>query len=281
MATCAFHPDRETFRSCSRCGKPACHDCLIDAPVGAQCRSCVKAAKPTATQQIRSQVRQPTLVTQILLGSFVAIFVLGAVKSGNLSVGLGSGSTVLHEKFALFGPSVKEGQWYRLLTCGFLHYGLIHLAFNGYAMWNVGQVLERGLGRWRFLALFIVSVLGGSAGALLLTPNVPTAGASGGLFGFFAAGFMGSRARGIPFGASGWGPTLLVNLFITLSIPGISLGGHAGGAVAGAICGSVLLGRRSLIGTKASRDKQDALVLATVGLVSIVVAILAANGLAG
>jgi membrane associated rhomboid family serine protease len=277
MATCAFHPDRETFRTCSRCGQPACHDCLIDAPVGAQCRSCVRAARPTAKQQVRAQVRQPTLVTQILLGSFVAIFVLGAVKNGSVGVGLGSGSTSLHRSFALFGPSVKAGEWYRLLTAGFLHFGVIHLLFNGWAMWNVGQALERGLGRWRFIALFVVSVLGGSAGALLFTPNALTAGASGGLFGFFAAGFMGSRARGIPFGASGWGPTLLMNLFFTLSIPGISIGGHAGGAVAGAICGSVLMGRRSLIGTKAERDKQDALVLFGVGLLAIVIAVIAVN----
>jgi membrane associated rhomboid family serine protease len=271
---CAFHPDRETYRSCSRCGQPACHDCLVDAPVGAQCRSCVKAARPTTRQQIKANVRQPTFVSQALLASFVTLFLVPLLQGDNVS---GSRVTSLHERFALTADGVANGEWWRLLTSGFLHFGLLHLLFNSYAMWNVGQALERGLGRWRFVSLFIVSVLGGSAGALLLSnANAISAGASGGLFGFFAAGFMGSRARNIPFGASGWGPTLLMNLVFTLSIPGISIGGHLGGAVAGAICGSVLLGRRSLIGSKQSRDRLDIIVLVAVGVASVVIAIAAA-----
>jgi membrane associated rhomboid family serine protease len=186
------------------------------------------------------------------------------------------GITSVHKKFGVDGPDVANGEWWRLLTAGFLHYGLIHLGMNSWAMWNVGQALERSLGRWRFLSLFVVSVLGGSAGSILLDGNALAAGASGGLFGFFAAGFMGSRAKGVPFGASGWGPTLLLNMVFTLTIPGISIGGHAGGAVAGAICGYVLMGRRSLIGTKASRDQQDILVLVGVGLLAVVIALLAA-----
>jgi membrane associated rhomboid family serine protease len=273
---CTFHPDRETFRTCSRCGQPACHDCLFDAPVGAQCRSCVRASKPSAKQQLKTNLRQPTVITQMLLASFAAVFVLGAVRGGGVGVGLGSGSSSLHEQFALNATDVANGEWWRLITCGFLHFGVIHLLFNGWAMWNVGQNLERGLGRWRFAGLFIVSALGGSAGALLLSPNSLTAGASGGLFGFFAAGFMGSRARGISFGASGWAPTLLMNLFFTLSIPGISIGGHLGGALAGGACGAVLLGRRSLIGTKAQRDQQDIAVLLGVGALAIAIALFAA-----
>jgi membrane associated rhomboid family serine protease len=275
MAMCTFHPDRETYRTCSRCGQPACHDCLFDAPVGAQCRSCVRAAKPTAKQQLKTNLRQPTLVTQALLASFAAFFVIGALISGAGS-SLGGGVTKLHERFALFGPAVANGEWWRLITSGFLHYGPIHLLFNGWSMWNVGQSLERGLGRWRFAGLFVVSVLGGSAGALLLSPNALSAGASGGLFGFFAAGFMGSRARGIPFGASGWGPTLLMNLFITFSIPNISIGGHLGGGIAGGVCGAVLMGRRSLVGTKSQRDQQDAGVLLAVGAAAIAIALFAA-----
>lgn len=270
MAMCTYHPDRETYRSCSRCGNPACHDCLIDAPVGAQCRSCVRAARPSTTQQMKANLRQPTLVTQVLLASFLAVFVLSGPK------GMSGDISDLHRRFALNALDVRNGEWWRLVTCGFLHFGLIHLLFNGWAMWNVGQALERGLGRWRFVGLFLVSVLGGSAGALLLTPNAFTAGASGGLFGLFAAGFVGSRARNIPFAASGWGPTLLFNLFFTLSIPGISIGGHLGGATAGALAGAVLMGRRSLIGTKTERDRQDAAVLVAVGVLAIVVALFAA-----
>jgi membrane associated rhomboid family serine protease len=211
-------------------------------------------------------------VTQVLLASFAVMFVLPVLQGD--SGGLARGSvTSLHENFALTKQGIEAGQWWRLLTCGFLHFGMIHLLFNGWAMWSVGQSLERSLGRWRFVSLFVVSVLGGSAGALLLSPDAITAGASGGLFGFFAAGYMGSRARGISFGASGWGPTLLMNLFITLSIPGISIGGHLGGAIAGAICGAVLLGRPSLIGTKAARDQRDILVLAGVGILSVLISL--------
>ena len=270
MAMCTYHPDRETYRSCSRCGNPACHDCLVDAPVGAQCRSCVKASRPSTTQQMKANLRQPTLVTQVLLVSFLVIFVLSG------STGMSGGISPLHQRFALNAADVRNGEWWRIITCGFLHFGIIHLLFNGWAMWNVGQALERGLGRWRFVGLFLVSVIGGSAGALLLEPRALTAGASGGLFGLFAAGFMGSRARNIPFAASGWGPTLLMNLVFTVSIPGISIGGHLGGATAGALAGSVLMGRRSLIGAKAARDRQDLIVLVAVGLLAFVVALFAA-----
>jgi membrane associated rhomboid family serine protease len=266
---CTFHPDRETYRSCSRCSQPACHDCLVDAPVGAQCRSCVKAARPSTSQQLKANFRQPMIVTQVLLGFIALLFFLGG------SEGIRGGISALHERFALFGPAVRDGEWWRIVTSGFLHFGLLHLLFNAWALWNVGQSLERGLGRWRYISLFVVSVLGGSAGALWLSPNAITAGASGGLFGLFAAGFMGSRARNIPFGASGWGPTLLINMVFTFSISGISIGGHLGGAVAGAACGAVLLGRRSLIGTKQARDRQDITVLVAVGAVAIALAIIA------
>jgi membrane associated rhomboid family serine protease len=236
----------------------------------------VKANRPSQAQQIRANFRQPMFVTQVLLASFAAMFVL-PVLQGDSSGLMGGSVTWVHENFALTRQGIAAGEWWRLLTCGFLHFGVIHLLFNGWAMWSVGQSLERGLGRWRFIALFVVSVLGGSAGALVLSnPNAITAGASGGLFGFFAAGYMGSRARGISFGASGWGPTLLMNLFITFSIPGISLGGHLGGAVAGGICGAVLLGRPSLISSKASRDQKDIMVLAAVGIVSVLISFVVA-----
>jgi membrane associated rhomboid family serine protease len=270
MAMCTFHPDRETYRSCSRCGLPACHDCLVDAPVGAQCRSCVKAARPSTSQQLKANFRQPMIVTQVLLAVIAVVFFAGGAR------GMGGRVSSLHERFAVFGPAVRDGEWWRIVTSGFLHFGIIHLLFNAWALWNVGQSLERGLGRWRYISLFLVSVLGGSAGALWLSPDSYSAGASGGLFGLFAAGFMGSRARNIPFGASGWGPTLLINLFITFSIPGISIGGHLGGALAGAACGAVLLGRRSLIGTKQARDRQDITVLVAVGAVAIALALIAA-----
>jgi membrane associated rhomboid family serine protease len=280
MANCAFHPDRETFRSCSRCGQPACHDCLIDAPVGAQCRSCVRAAKPSTTQTLKANLRNPTLATQLLIGLFVSVFVLGVIQHRGVGVGLGNTVSSL-DYLSLTRTSIADGQWWRLFTNGFLHFGLIHVGFSCFALWNIGRGLELTLGRWRFVSLFCVGVLGGSAGALLSSGvNVQTAGAPSGLFGLFAAGYMGSRARRVSFSESGWGPALLMNLalnvFLSLSVGHIMFGGLFGGIAAGAACGYVLLGRRSLIGTKASRDKQDIAVLVGVGLLAVVIALLAA-----
>jgi membrane associated rhomboid family serine protease len=182
---------------------------------------------------------QPAIATKLLLAIMAAVQVVAMMGGGSAGVDLGS-SNRLARDWALFGPFVRDGEWYRLLTAGFLHYGLIHILFNGFALWNLGQTLESLLGKGRFLGLFIVAVLGGSAGALLFSPTALTAGASGGVFGVMAAGLIATQRAGIPFNASGFGPTLVMNIIITFTIPGISIGGHGGGAVAGALAGFVL-----------------------------------------
>jgi len=131
--------------------------------------------------------------------------------------------------------------WYRLVTSGFLHFGVIHIAFNMYFLYVLGPMLEPGLGRVKFLLLYFASLLGGSLGVILLDSGGITAGASGAVFGLLAAATVGMWRRGInPFSTS-IGGALIINLFITFAIPGISIGGHLGGAVAGAICGAVML----------------------------------------
>jgi membrane associated rhomboid family serine protease len=179
------------------------------------------------------------LATQGLIAVMAAVQVVAMAGGSSGGVGLGSGNRLAGD-WALFGPSVNDGEWWRLVTAGFLHYGLLHILFNCFALWNLGGMIEGLLGKTRYLGLFLVSVLGGSAGALLLSPNALTAGASGGVFGVMAAGVVATRRAGIPFNASGYGPTLVMNIIFTFSIPGISIGGHAGGAVAGAAAGALM-----------------------------------------
>ena len=131
--------------------------------------------------------------------------------------------------------------WYRLVTSGFLHFGVIHLAVNMYFLYVLGPMLEPALGRVSFILLYMASLLGGSLGVVLFDSGGVTAGASGAVFGLLAAATVGLWRRGINPFSTGIGAALVLNLFITFAIPGISIGGHLGGAIAGAVCGAVML----------------------------------------
>jgi membrane associated rhomboid family serine protease len=131
--------------------------------------------------------------------------------------------------------------WYRLVTSGFLHFGVIHLAFNMYFLYVLGPLIEPGLGRVNYLLLYVASLLGGALGVVLLDSGGITAGASGAVFGLLAAATVGLWRRGINPMSTGIGTALVLNLFITFAISGISIGGHLGGAAAGALCGAVML----------------------------------------
>jgi membrane associated rhomboid family serine protease len=137
---------------------------------------------------------------------------------------------------ALNGPLVASGEWWRLITSGFLHSGIIHLGFNMWVLWFLGQMMETSLGPVRFAGLYFAALLSGSFGALVVSPDAFTVGASGAVFGLMAAAFVMQRARGIDVMQSGIGPLLLMNLAITF-FPGfnISIGGHVGGLIGGGI----------------------------------------------
>jgi membrane associated rhomboid family serine protease len=140
-------------------------------------------------------------------------------------------------------PGVSDGlpgQWYRLVSSGFLHYGLLHLAFNMYALWMLGQTLEPMLGRVRFALVYFACLLGGSAGALLLQPHGLHGGASGAVFGLFGLIIVGYLQRGINPLTTSLGAVMIVNVLLSFR-PGISFGGHLGGAVAGMLCGFVMM----------------------------------------
>lgn len=236
-ATCFRHTDRPTGRSCTRCGRPACSDCLHVAPVGSHCSDCIAAARPPARERLRRwNATAGPLVTKVLIGLSLAVFVLTAATGG----ALGRGGD-LQARLALSGPHVAAGEWYRLVSSGFVHYGLVHIGFNMLILYRFGEMLESALGRLRLFALYLASLLAGSLGAVLLSPLALTAGASGAVFGLVAAAAVGQRLRGVDVWQSGIGPLIAINLVLTFAIPGISIGGHLGGLLGGLVVGAAML----------------------------------------
>ena len=229
----------------------------MQASVGSHCVECAKAAKPDVATRARYwSARQVTLVTFAIMAVNVLVFLYvmaldpeslmsRRVTKGQLELGLHAGIIENGVPPGLLPDgsvySADPGQWYRIVTSGFLHFGIIHLAFNMYLLYMLGQMLEPAIGRIRFGLVYIAALLGGSAGAMLLQPNGLHGGASGAVFGLMAAAFVGYMQRGVNPLTTGIGTTLLLNVVITFSIPGISKGGHIGGAVAGALCGLVVL----------------------------------------
>ena len=136
---------------------------------------------------------------------------------------------------------LDNGELYRLISAGFVHFGLFHVVMNMFLLFQLGRMLEPTLGSTKFALIYFASLLGGSAGALVLSPTAFTGGASGAVFGVMAAGVVGMRQQGSNPFSSGLGMTFAINIVLTLAIPGISIGGHFGGALAGAICGFVIL----------------------------------------
>jgi membrane associated rhomboid family serine protease len=179
------------------------------------------------------------VVTKSLIAVNVAVFLL-TTASGALP----RHGADLSSRLALYGPAVQHGEWYRLVTSGFVHAGLMHLAFNMLLLYRLGEILEPALGRVRFVVLYATALLTGSFGALVLSPHVFTVGASGAVFGLLGAVAVGLRQRGVGLWQSGIGPLLVVNLLFTFLVPGISIGGHLGGLAGGAALGWVLLRAR-------------------------------------
>lgn len=155
---------------------------------------------------------------------------------------VGSGSLEQREfDLGLSLPYIQNGEWYRIVSSGFLHFGALHIGMNMLLLWQLGQLLEPALGEWKFSLLYFASMFGGAIGALLLTPNGLTGGASGAVFGLMAAAAVALQQRGVNPLRTGIGTTLILNLIITFMIPGISVGGHVGGAITGAAVGYVML----------------------------------------
>jgi membrane associated rhomboid family serine protease len=171
----------------------------------------------------------------------------------------------IYENGVLFGPIVADGEWWRLATAPFLHYGPLHLGMNMLVLWFIGPALESYLGHSRYLLLYVVSGLAGSAGALLWSPNALTVGASGAIWGLMGAALILEWRRIYVFGGQALG-LVVVNLALTFLIPGISIGGHIGGLAGGAAAIMVFLALRQM-------PALATLAVAGVGVLSIVVAL--------
>jgi membrane associated rhomboid family serine protease len=232
--TCYRHPRRQTGVHCSNCGRPICPDCMTPTPVGMRCPEC--SNQRTKVRTVRTMSAEPHL-TYAIIAINVLVFI-AQVASG--AGGFDATSGTVYRDGALFGPLVADGDWWRIVTGGFMHAGFLHIAFNMYFVYFLGTMLEPAIGKLRFGALYAVSLLGGSLGALLFSFNSPTVGASGAAFGLLVAGILLMRSRGIDPMQSGLVMTLVLNLAITFVLPGISIGGHIGGIVAGGVAALLL-----------------------------------------
>jgi membrane associated rhomboid family serine protease len=208
-------------------------------PVGMRCPEC--ARERTKVTRIAPGIhlgRAPA--TYILIAINVIAFIAEVGSGAPLGTSFAAGGSVYRD-FSLFGPAVANGEWYRLLTAGFLHAGLLHILFNMVALYFLGSLLEPGIGTPRFLAVYFVSLLAGSFGALLITPDTHTVGASGAVFGLMSAAFIVARHRGVEQLAGQIGFYIIINIFFTIGVSGISIGGHFGGLIAGALCGFLIV----------------------------------------
>jgi membrane associated rhomboid family serine protease len=207
--------------------------------VGMRCPEC--APGRSRVQRASSTFAPDTPVLTWLLIGICVVIELGAVAGGDGITGGTFGASPLSRYGALYGPAVAAGDWWRLVTSGFLHAGIIHIGFNMLILWQLGTLLEPAIGRLRFGVIYFVSLLCGSFGALLVTPNSPTVGASGAVFGLMAAAVVVMRDRGIDPMASGLPMWIGLNLIITFTLSGISIGGHIGGLLGGALAALVML----------------------------------------
>ena len=235
-ATCYRHTDTWAGVLCQRCTRPICTDCMIAAPVGFQCPECVQEARKRTREWKTSS---PIRVSQGLAAANALVWIFVALYTGSLSL-WGGGVTEIHADFALHGAYVHDGEWWRLVTSAFLHYGLIHMAMNILILVFLGRMLEPAIGGWRMLLLYAVSLTGGALGALLVEPNAFTAGASGAVFGLAGAVVIAERASGRRWQDSGILMFLIINIVFSLLVPRISIGGHLGGMIVGALAAYIL-----------------------------------------
>ena len=214
---------------------------MTPTPVGMRCPECSKQKQQVHT--LRGGGEEPILTWALLAINILAFF---GSKGGSL---FASGGTQTYYDLSLFPIAVSE-EWWRLLSSGFLHVNALHLFFNMYMLYILGPSLESTLGKGRFIALYLASVLGGSflvvlfssfpgdlASLLRASPTGGTVGASGAIFGLFGGAYMYYRARGETMMTAYLGPTILMNLAFTVIIPFISLGGHLGGLIVGGVIG--------------------------------------------
>ncbi len=251
---------------------------MTPTPVGMRCPECASEktrvrSGSAATSQVGGY---PATIALIAIN--VVVF-LAEMATG--SGGLSSTTSDLIRDYGLVGGAVGNGETYRLLTAGFLHAGFMHVAFNMIALYFLGRVLEPSVGTVRFLMIYFASLLAGSLGAILLSANnAITVGASGAVFGLFAATFIIAYGRGLGHVANEIGVIIGINLLLTFTISGISIGGHLGGLAGGALCGLlVIAGERGYLGSNAKFVEYAGMIV--IAVAAVVLAISAAEPIPG
>jgi membrane associated rhomboid family serine protease len=262
---CYRHPDRQSFVLCQRCGRTICGECQTQAAVGVHCPECTREARQSAPRSKpvivktfnRARRSGGPVVTWSIIGLTALVYLLQLVSGGAVITSL-----------AYWPPLTLIEPW-RILTTMLVHseQSFLHILFNMYSLYIFGRILEQVLGRWRFLALYLISGLGGSIAVLLLAPSISVVGASGAIFGLLGAFFVIQRRLG------GNNLQLVVviglNLVIGFVVPGIAWQAHVGGLIAGALVALVYLKTRR----PAQKNTQLLLLGALVLLLVVVAAI--------
>jgi membrane associated rhomboid family serine protease len=275
QAVCCYrHPDRETGIRCTRCDKPICPECMVSASVGFQCPDCVRQAAGQMPQQrtVAGGVvaRDPALITKILIALNVAVFALELALGDRLVSDLGLYAVCSPPQFS---PQqcigVADGEWYRVFTSAFVHdrtAPYAHIVFNMLSLWWIGAPLERLLGRSRYIAVYLISALAGSAAVLLITPDTLTIGASGAIFGLFGATAVFMRR--MRYDMRPIMVLLALNIVFTFKWAHVSWQAHLGGLVAGTVVAIAM--------AYAPRDRRDAVQWgAAAGVVVLTVVLMA------
>jgi membrane associated rhomboid family serine protease len=233
MATCYRHPNRETAVSCSNCGNPICPDCMTTTPVGMRCPDC--AGQRTKVRTMRTISTQGYRATQALILINVIVFLTEGSSAFTLTGSVNASSSVFFHG-VLLGYFIKvSDEYYRLVTSGFIHIDVLHIASNMIVLYWVGRLLEPAIGRTRFVAIYFVGLLAGSMGVMIFAPHDPTVGASGAIFGLLGAAFTEAHQRGIDAVRNQLVILIVLNLLITVWLPGISIGAHIGGLIGGGL----------------------------------------------
>lgn len=233
---CYRHPDRQTLLRCSRCDRPICASCSIDATVGQRCPACVGSEGTQREIPVRRRAVSTTPATMTFLGIAVLFYLL---------TGFGAGGRGVYAALAQSNQAVAAGEWWRLFTPIVLHApGIMHIAFNMYALWILGPQIERGVGTWPFAAAYLASAgVGGAFFFYLGDPTALAVGASGAIFGLFGIWFNWAlRRRHTRHGRYLLNQILVllvINAAIPFLVPGIAWEAHLGGLVAGFAIGEI------------------------------------------
>jgi membrane associated rhomboid family serine protease len=230
-AVCYRHPDHPAAVGCQRCGRPICSQCTRPASVGFHCPDCVRA---TGQRVVRGRDLTPGRSATIAILAINAVVFVLQLSGGNGTVRIGSGITY---DGVLFGPLVADGEYWRLLTSGFLHGSVPHLLLNSWALWIFGPLVEARFGRWRMLAIYLAGLFGGSALVMLFNWSEPTLGASAAVLGLGGALVASMTVQGVSPRSNSLLGVLLINLLLPLLLPSISFWGHLGGMGAGFVAG--------------------------------------------